>query len=177
MDYERQVAGKPVGPGPRPSEILVVGLGNPILGDDGAGWRVANEVKARLDDPGGTIEVDCASLGGLSLMERMLGYQRVILVDTIASGATPDGTVSVYALSDLPDPKTGHTASAHDASLMTALKAAELMGAAVPARVDIVAIEARSCYDFSEVLSPAIAAAVPIATSKVQELLEMGPER
>ena len=63
----------------RPSSVLVIGLGNPILGDDGVGWRVAEEVKRRLGivdfgsqsavkNPQSAIEVDCVSLGGLSLM-------------------------------------------------------------------------------------------------------------
>ena len=33
------------------SRMLVVGLGNPILGDDGVGWRVAEEVKRQLPSP------------------------------------------------------------------------------------------------------------------------------
>ena len=157
------------------STTLVLGLGNPILGDDGVGWKVAQAVQARLAEFGSTVEIDFASLGGLSLMERVLGYQHVILVDCMETGAAPIGSVRSMPLADLADPTAGHSASAHDTSLITALEAARSMGADVPDRVDVVAIEARVSYDFSEELSPEIRAAVPTATEQVLRLLKLVP--
>ena len=154
-------------------KILVLGLGNPILGDDGVGWKVVEAVHTRLGALHAPVEVDYASLGGLSLMERMLGYERVILVDCLETGSAPVGAVSSFPLSELPDPTAGHSASAHDTSLMTALQAAQSMGADIPSRVDVVTVEARTSYDFSEQLSPEIAAAVPIATQVVLRLLDL----
>jgi hydrogenase maturation protease len=161
-------------PGTRPSSILVLGLGNPILGDDGIGWRVAEQVRSATAGQMRPAEVDCAALGGLSLMERMLGYRRVILVDSMWTGTKPEGSVSVCPLGDIEDPGAGHTVAAHDTSLTTALRTAELMGAVVPERVDVVAIETRACYEFSESLTETAEIALPIATRKVLELLEEG---
>ena len=155
------------------SKTLILGLGNPILGDDGVGWRVAEAVQTHIDTLKAPVEVDFASLGGLSLMERMLGYERVILVDCLETGAAPVGTVQSMSLAALANPTAGHSASAHDTSLITALEAARTMGAEVPVRVDVVTIEAKNTYDFSEELSPEIAAAVPIATQEVLRLLDM----
>jgi hydrogenase maturation protease len=154
-----------------PSSILVLGLGNPILGDDGVGWRVAERVRSAVRGQPRAPEVDCAALGGLSLMERMLGYERVVLVDSMCTGLRAEGTVSQYSLQELPSPGDGHTASAHDTSLATALRTAEALGAEVPQQVDIVAIETGACYEFSEDLSPLIEAAVPLATRKVLSLV------
>ncbi|HEX8990651.1 MAG TPA: hydrogenase maturation protease [Anaerolineales bacterium] len=155
------------------SNALVLGLGNPILGDDGVGWKVAQAVQARLADLRSAVEVDFASLGGLSLMERMLGYQHVILVDCMETGTAPIGSVRSMQLADLADPTAGHSASAHDTSLITALETALSMNADVPPRVDVVAIEAHTSYDFSEDLSPEIQAAVPAATEQVLRLLDL----
>lgn len=155
----------------RPAPTLVVGLGNPILGDDGVGWRVVEELRSRLGDRGAEVETDCASLGGLSLMERMLGYRRVILVDSMESGQVAVGGVRAFPLEALPDPSAGHSASAHDTSLLTALQAARAMGAEVPSRVDVVAVEALPTFDFSEELSPPVAGAVPVAAQAVLDLL------
>jgi hydrogenase maturation protease len=154
------------------SKTLILGLGNPILGDDGVGWRVAEAVQTRLSIINTPVEVDFASLGGLSLMERMLGYERVILVDCLETGSAPFGTVESFPLSELADPSAGHSASAHDTSLITALQTAQSMGADVPSRVDVVTVEAKTSVDFSEQLSPEIAAAVPVATAAVIKLLE-----
>lgn len=155
----------------RPAPALVIGLGNPILGDDGVGWRVVQDLRPRLGNRGAEVETDCASLGGLSLMERMLGYWRVILVDSMQTGQVAVGTVRVFLLEGLPDPSAGHSASAHDTSLLTALQAARAMGADVPGRVDVVAIEAEPTYDFSEELSPPVAGAVRAAVQAVLDLL------
>lgn len=150
--------------------ILVIGLGNPILGDDGVGWKIAEDIASRLGSRG-DVEVDCLAVGGLSLMERMLGYQHVILVDSIQTGNHPEGAVRAFRLQDLPNPLWGHSASAHDASLATALATAQLMGASTPCRVEIVAVETRGGLDFSEHLSPSIAQSVPNAAQMVLELL------
>ncbi len=157
-----------------PPQTLILGLGNPILGDDGVGWKVAEAVQTRLSTLHAPAEVDFASLGGLSLMERMLGYEHVILIDCIETGRVLPGTVRGFPLTALENPMAGHTASAHDASLLTALQAAQAAGAEVPLRVDVVAIEARVTYEFSEQLSPEIAAAVPVATEEVLRLLGLG---
>ena len=53
------------------------------------------------------------------------------------------------------------------------MQAAQSMGEQVPARVDLVTIEARLSFDFTENLSAEIAAAVPIATAEVLKLLDL----
>ncbi|GAB4503122.1 MAG: hydrogenase maturation protease [Anaerolineales bacterium] len=165
---------------------LVIGLGNPILGDDGIGWKVAERVQQSLptsltcqaSNRQGhlqTVEVECASLGGLSLMERLLGYEHVILVDSIATGQNPIGSVEVFPLERLSNPMAGHSASPHDVSLLTALKIAVSLGANIPKKIDVVAIETQNLYEFSEELTPPVAAAVPIAAEKVLQLLQEVP--
>ena len=160
-------------------KTLILGLGNPILGDDGVGWVVAEKVQAALSHPQSTIpdpqsvEVDCASLGGLSLMERLTGSERVILVDAIFTSKKPVGTVSKFTLSELPDLSAGHSASAHDTSLRNALNVGRSMDIPLPEdeNVFIVAIEAKNVYDFSQELSPAVAEAVPQAVKAVIDLI------
>lgn len=161
---------------------LVLGLGNPILGDDGVGWRVAEQVEARLAGPapfagGGSgtpvrgVEVDRLSLGGLRLMERLVGYERAVLVDAIVTGQLPAGTVRCLRLDELDDPGAGHTGSAHDASLPAAMTLGRLLGAELPATPWVVAVEAERISDVGEEMSPAVAAAVPVAVDAVLALL------
>ncbi len=152
---------------------LVLGLGNPLLGDDGVGWRIAEECARRMGRaaaPSSQIspfEVDCIARGGLSLMERLIGYDRVILIDAMDTGTRPEGTVECFRLEELQNPNAGHLASAHDATLQTALGMGRVLGASLPETVMVVAVEARNVYDFSEELSPAVAAAVPRAVEIV----------
>ncbi|HSL42641.1 MAG TPA: hydrogenase maturation protease [Anaerolineales bacterium] len=163
-------------------KTIVIGLGNPILGDDGIGWKVAEEVKKRLTSlrlqrssstRGGDeeyIDVEFLSLGGISLMESLIGYDRAILIDAIASDHEP-GSVVLSKLSELPDYSAFHTTSTHDTSLQNALKLGKRLGAKLPDEVMVVGIATQHTYDFGEQLTPPVAAAIPQATKFVIDLL------
>ena len=148
---------------------LVVGLGNPILGDDGVGWKIAEEVKQQLDSDS-PVDVEFLSLGGLSLMEHLVGYERAILIDAVTSDQEI-GSVIVSNLNEMPDYSAFHIASAHDTSLQNALKLGKSMGVSLPKDVIIVGIATDHIYDFSESLSHPVAQAIPKATEIVINLL------
>ena len=169
---DRSTRGRTV---PAPQRTLVVGLGNPILGDDGVGWRVAETVRASLlasNGHGRHVEVECFALGGLSLMERLVGYERAIIADAIQTSDGEPGNIYCLSLDDLPDLSAGHTTAAHDTSLQTAIRLGRAMGAVLPHEISLVGIEARRVFDFSEELSPAVAGAVPRAAQIIMRLLQ-----
>ena len=148
---------------------LVVGLGNPILGDDGVGWKVAEEVKQQLasDSP---VDIDFLSLGGISLMEHLIGYERAILIDAVTSDQEI-GSVIVSNLNEMPDYSAFHITSAHDTSLQNALKLGKSMGVSLPKEVIVVGIATDHIYDFSESLSSPVARAISKATEIVINML------
>ncbi len=151
-------------------KIIVVGLGNPILGDDGIGWKVAEQVKQTL--PADTaITVACYSLGGISLMEHLLGFGHVILVDAIVSGEYA-GSVLTMRLGDMPNYSAYHTTSPHDTSLQNALQLGHSLGADLPEDIRVVGVTILPIHEFSEQLSPPVAAALPQAVEVVLQLLE-----
>ncbi len=149
-------------------KTLVLGLGNPILRDDAVGLRVAQALRPMLADAPG-IEVDENTWGGLRLMERLVGYDRVIVVDAMCTGA-PAGTVRLLSPDDVP---TRRSASPHDTSLPVALELGRRVGLSVPASADItlVGIEALDVVNFGEDLSPEVEAAIPFAIQAVQRVL------
>jgi hydrogenase maturation protease len=155
-------------------KTIVIGLGNPILGDDGVGWKVAEKVSQLLashpERQAYGIDVEFLSLGGISLMEHLIGYQRAILIDAVTSERAP-GSVIVSNLDELPDTSAFHTTSAHDTSLQNALKLGKTMGAELPSEVLVVGIAATHIYDFGEELSPPVAGAVAKAAELVIDLL------
>ena len=157
--------------------ILIIGLGNPILGDDGVGWRVAETIQKTLQSQHLQYEhlpyeIDYLSVGGLSLMERLVGYDCAILIDAIQTGETNPGTVSKHHLEDLPNRALGHLTSSHDTTLQNALAVGKQMGAHLPKCIQIISIEAENVFDFSEDLSQPITEAVPIAVDQVIQLLD-----
>ena len=151
-------------------KTIVVGLGNPILGDDAVGWHIARHVQERSDFPP-NIDVDCLSVGGISLMERLIGYERAILIDSFVTHKNPIGTVLCFSLNELPNRALGHMCSAHDTTLQNALKVGQELGAQLPKEITILAVEAQDVFDFSEQLTPKVAAAVPTAGQAIIDLL------
>jgi hydrogenase maturation protease len=159
---------------------LVIGLGNPILGDDGVGWRVIEVLEDRLavDEvarrEAGPLEFDRVAVGGLSLMERLVGYDRVVLVDAIL-GSVSEGTVTVGSLADTACRLTGHLDSAHDAPLIEALSAGRTLGAHVPDDITVVGVGVRRVDLFDERLSAPVAAAVAPAVEAILAALARRP--
>jgi hydrogenase maturation protease len=154
----------------RAVKTLVLGLGNPLLGDDSVGLRVAALVRERLAGRR-DVEVGEEEAGGLRLMERLTGYDRAVLVDACVSGGTP-GTLRRIGPDELP---TQRTAIAHGIDLPRAIALGHSLGLPMPASVRVVAIEAESVLEFRESMTPAVAAAVEPAVAAVIE--EVGPAR
>ena len=150
-------------------KTIVVGLGNPILGDDGIGWKIAEKIKQQLA-PVSPVDVEFLSLGGISLMEHLIGYERAILIDAVTSDQKT-GSVIVSKLNEMPDHSAFHIISAHDTSLQNALKLGREMGANLPEDVIIVGIATDHVYDFSEELSLSVMESIPNAIKIVINLL------
>ncbi len=151
---------------------IIVGLGNPILTDDGVGVYVAWELASRLANCA-NVTITEASVGGLRLMELMTGYDRAILIDAILDDAPP-GTILRITIDDLKDRSpTQHIASAHDANLTTALNTGLRMGFHLPTEIIIYAISVDNVLDFGEELTPRVAAAVPKAVQAVADEISL----
>jgi len=159
---------------------LVVGLGNPILGDDGVGWRIVEGLEDRLahDDDArratGEVELDRVAVGGLSLMERLVGYDRVVLVDAILGSDRP-GTLTVGSLAETACRLAGHLDSAHDAPLTEALSAGRALGAHLPDEITVVGVAVHRVDVFDERLSAPVAAAVDPAVDAILRVLSRKP--
>lgn len=150
-------------------KTLVAGLGNPILGDDGVGWKVAEAVKKQLPR-GLCVDVDCFSLGGISLMEHLIGYDRAILIDAFTVDE-PTGSIIVLKLKDLPNYSAFHITSTHDTSLQNAIELGKSLGAHLPCDITVIGISTKHIYHFTEELSKPVADSVPQAVQIIMDLL------
>jgi hydrogenase maturation protease len=176
--------------GDRRSRTIVIGLGNPLLGDDGVGWRVVDQVEELLratsagaqgasgatgatgaTDASRGVEIDRLGVGGLALMERLTGFDAAVFVDAAEFRDRPIGEVRARSLAELEEYGPGHLDSAHDSSLAAALALGRRLGAHLPDRIEVVTIQVRSNDVFGDVLSPEVAAAVPAAVAVVMGLL------
>ena len=147
-------------------KTLVLGLGNPILTDDGVGPRVARELEGRLNHEATVMEV---SLAGLDMLDLLAGYDRAIIIDAIQTDGGKAG--QIYRLDIEAFNATKHAASPHDVNFATALELGNQLGLALPSQIDIFAIEAADTVRFSEECTPKVTEAIPLCVEMiVQEL-------
>ncbi len=145
---------------------IIVGLGNPILSDDGVGWVIAEELTKKLN---GKAEVITASLAGFNLLDLLAGYQRAFIVDAIE---TKEGTVGdIYRLTPEDLKFSRRLASVHDINLVTALELGKTLGLSLPEEIIIYAVEAQDTLTFAETLSPPVEEAVPKVVKAILEEL------
>lgn len=145
--------------GPR---ILIAGLGNCLLGDDGVGVHAARKLAG--NPPAGTVvvEVGTAVLDALHLFE----WADIILaIDAMNAGGRP-GTVYLLPASGAEEPKA--KGSLHELNLISALG---LLRKKRRPPVLIVGVEPQ-VIDFSLDLSPEVRSALPLVMRSVMEAVE-----
>jgi len=148
-------------------KTLVLGLGNPILSDDGVGIRVAQEVGEKLKDP--QVTVAETSAAGLSLLDSIVGYDKVIIIDAIQTEKGRAG--QIYRMGTEDFSLTKHFSSPHQINLVTALELGKMLDLAMPQEITIFAVEAKDITSFSEKCTPEVERAIPEAIKMVLEEL------
>ncbi|MFH1115948.1 MAG: HyaD/HybD family hydrogenase maturation endopeptidase [Pseudomonadota bacterium] len=153
--------------------IVVLGVGNILLKDEGVGVRVVEELQSRYDFPDNVRVVD-GGTQGLWLMATLQEARRLIVVDAVHGGGPP-GTVYRLEKDDLP---TGLRAkqSAHDSDLVEALNLCRLLETE-PETVVVVGIEPADIQPFGLELTPAVACKVEhLIENVLNELRSLGVE-
>lgn len=145
-------------------EILIVGYGNPLRGDDGAGPRVAGLLAA--DAECGADVLSCHQLTP-ELSEHLCGRVLVIFVDAAATVAA--GDVVTTRLAQAGAAMAVPPGLTHHVDAGTLLLMADRLYDARP-QAFLVAVGASS-FDLGEDLSPAVAAALPAAAAAIRRLI------
>ena len=152
---------------------LVVGLGSPDRGDDAVGSAVASAVAALgMPDVEVVVHEDPTDL-----IELWSGFDRVVIVDAVRSGATP-GTLRTLetAQGRAPLPQSAWSRTGRGGTHAFGVAAAIELGRALrrlPRRLTLVGVEARA-FEHGTPLSPEVAAAIPGAVSAVLTLVGTG---
>ncbi|MDP3063612.1 MAG: hydrogenase maturation protease [Chloroflexota bacterium] len=148
-------------------KTLVLGLGNPIMGDDAVGLRVVQEVRRRLGGSS-SIQVEECYAAGVGLLDRIVGYDTLVVVDAVRSGQ-PRGTLLTPRPEQLPSQPVG--IDFHGMGLLGVLRLGERVGLPMPRRVSIVGVAVEGDFEVREGLSPEVERAVSEAAERVLEEL------
>jgi hydrogenase maturation protease len=152
---------------------LILGLGNPVVSDDGVGVHVVERLRAGTLPPG--VELEEAGASGLAILDLVVGYDRLVVVDAIDVGR-PAGTVLELDAADLERLSARHMVSPHDADLLTTLRLGRELGLELPTEVACVAVQVADLETLAEECTPAVAAAIPAACAAALRLAAAGPE-
>ena len=148
-------------------DIAIVGVGNLLLSDDGAGIHAIRSLRsdsrvgsrARLID-GGTV--------GADLLAEVCGCERLLIVDAVDAGLPPGTTIRMDFSG--PDPQKIDTRNAHQFGLSGLLDDLRLLGQA-PAQVVLVGVQPAATGLGTE-LSPEVAGALPVVSAEVVRQLD-----
>lgn len=154
-------------------QILVVGVGNVLQGDDGFGVELANRLMQRNDIPE-TVNIIETGIGGMTIVqELMLGYQALLILDAYKNNGQPG---QLYLLEPVipdlshlePHELRDYFSDTHYATPMRALNLLAHVGE-LPKTINIVGCEPEKIDDMKLGLSEAVIEAVPKAEKMVDD--------
>lgn len=148
--------------------MLVIGVGNPLMSDDGVGQRLLEALAARAT-PDDQVEFLDAGTLGFMLLPRVEQCDALLALDAANVGGAP-GELRVFEGADFDDFVRQPRCSVHELGLHDLIDAARLTGA-LPARRALVGIQPER-LGWGMVLSPAVEAALPAAVEAAASLLE-----
>lgn len=150
-------------------KAVIAALGNPLMGDDGAGTAVLEELRRR--GAGRCARLCNVGAAGVDLLLELEGAPALVMVDAMVAD-DPPGMVRVLSGEEIFAYAARRGGGSHQPSLTETLRLARQLGL-LPPRVAVVGIVARQ-FDFGAGLSPEVAAAVPTAAARAAELVADG---
>lgn len=142
---------------------LVLGLGNPVLGDDAVGLHVAAEVeRLQRENPVDGVTVLTSTRAGFELIDLLAGFTHAVIVDCLE---VPDPTPGRVRRLDLNDVRgSARLVGVHDIGLAHAFEFARMLGVEMPGTVEILAVEGGNTRTLNEEMTqPVVAAVAPLA--------------
>lgn len=120
-----------------PPPILVLGLGNLLMGDDGLGPVLLREVESFYGRHSEEVEFVDGGTQGLALLGRFAGRRAVVILDALARGTA--GKVTVLDRNQVLELGASHATTAHEGNAGELLAVARLLGD-LPEEVYVVGI-------------------------------------
>lgn len=139
-----------------------------MICDDGVGFKVVDEIAA-LNIP--DLDLDQQAVSGLDIIEIMLDYKKVIVVDAIVTEKYPAGTVMQLLPEDFKN--SLHGTNPHEVNIHMAIELGRRLSPdRMPKDIHFVAVEVNDVWTVTDVMTEDVEKAVPTAVQAVLKLLE-----
>lgn len=148
------------------TKVLVLGVGNVMMGDEGLGVHVVRRLMAEFIFPP-AVEVVDGGTSGLALLPVIRRCQQALIVDAIEANAKP-GSIFMFNAEEIDEPSTAKL-TLHDISILEVLKTAALLGDRPPAT--IIGVQPGKMDEFGRGLSQAVKSKVPRVMEIVIKIL------
>ena len=148
-------------------KVLVYGVGNPYRCDDAIGIKVAEELTKKVQKP--NIDIKWGSIDGVAILDEIVGYDRVIFVDSIKTEKGKPGDIYKIKPSSLQD--TGSSFSSHGINFVSALAFGKKFNLKMPEQTEIYAVEIADNTSFSEECTEKVQASIPKIVEAIMENL------
>jgi len=142
---------------------LVLGVGNPILTDDGVGIRIARKLKEEAPE----LEVTETSEVGITLLDLVVGYDRLIIIDSIKTKKGKPGELYALTLEHLKP--SIEFSSSHGIGIATVLELGQRLGYRMPRCVSIYAVEIKDNTTFGEECTEEVEERIPFIAQRILE--------
>ena len=131
---------------------LVIGFGNPCLGDDGIGIYLLRDIRKILPVNGYHF-LECNEYG-LYLIDKLVGYKEVILIDAFSNPHLPAGEIFTKTVHEFNQSFKG--ASPHYIGITDVIRLGMWYGLDMPGKLALFGINIQNPYEFRDSLSPAM---------------------
>ena len=149
----------------RTNKVLLLGIGNPLLADDGLGIIAARDISKR-ELPG--VDLEEATASGIEVMEMMLDYEKVVVVDAIMWPDHEPG--EVMRLEERDFSHTVHGSSPHGVNISTAIALGrQISPDRMPKEIVFYAMQAEDVSTFSEKMTEKVKENLPKLIALVVE--------
>ena len=139
------------------NKVLLLGIGNPLLTDDGLGIIVARYI-SKKNLPG--VDFEEATASGIEVMEMMLDYEKVVIVDATMFPDREPGEIMRLKEEDFSH--TVHGSSPHGVNLPTAIALGRKTSPErMPREIVFIAMQAEDVSTFSEKMTAKVEKRLP----------------
>ncbi len=148
------------------SDILVLAIGNDILGDDGISFAALDALKEKFPEG---VDFEKVYTTGIDILDLLENRKKVLILDSITTGSNPVGTI--YEL--LPETfRSIPFASPHYLGLPEIIELGKVLDLFKPIEIKILAIEIEFQLNVSEGLSPKIKSKLPDYLNQAEEIIK-----
>jgi len=149
-------------------QLLIIGLGNNWLSDDGIGIKLSNDLAKSHNSPDFIYRESYN--GGWELLDLIEGYKNVLFIDAIKEKGRHTGETEFLKFPEFKE--TMHLSHIHDSDFLTSISFGEKTGMALPENMYFFTIQIEDFLNFNKELSPGLLSKYDEILAKLKKIID-----